>query len=204
MIRRVIALLYTKLTSIFDKSIALSARVEYSRISNRSKVWRNAVLFHSSLDDYSYIGPGTRFIYAHAGKFCSISGDCAIGMGTHSLKYKSTSPIFTSPNNDTGEKWTNNQLFEEYDEVIIGNDVWIGQRVMVLGGVHIGDGAVVGAGAVVTKDVPPYAIVGGVPAKILKYRFSQKKIEELLQEKWWDKPIEIIKKNINDFQIVIE
>lgn len=77
---------------------------------------------------------------------------------------------------------------KEHNEVKIGNDVWIGTRAMILDGITIGDGAVIGAGAVVTKNVPPYAIVGGVPAKIIKYRFSQDKINELLASQWWNDP----------------
>ena len=78
---------------------------------------------------------------------------------------------------------------------IIGNDVWIGNDVRIIGGITIGDGAIVGLGAVVTKDVPPYAVVGGVPAKIIRYRFEQDKIEELLRDKWWNKEEEWIKDN---------
>lgn len=85
-------------------------------------------------------------------------------------------------------------------KVIIGNDVWIGSHALILGGVKIGDGAVIGAGAVVTKDVPPYAVVGGVPARIIKYRFSQEIIDKLLEIKWWNLPENILKENIKLFQ----
>jgi len=74
----------------------------------------------------------------------------------------------------------------EFKKVTIGNDVWIGTRALIMDGVTVGDGAVIGAGAVVTKDVPPYAIVGGVPAKIIKYRFSEKKISQMLELQWWN------------------
>ena len=74
-------------------------------------------------------------------------------------------------------------------DIIIGNDVWIGYEAVILSGITIGDGAMIGTRAVVTKDVPPYAIVAGNPAKIIKYRFDDKRIKELLEEKWWDKII---------------
>jgi acetyltransferase-like isoleucine patch superfamily enzyme len=83
----------------------------------------------------------------------------------------------------------------------IGNDVWIGTSAIILSGVKIGHGAVVAAGSIVTKSVPPYAIVGGNPAKIIKYRLSEEKIEELLEMKWWDWSEEKIKKNIDFFSI---
>lgn len=82
---------------------------------------------------------------------------------------------------------------------IIGNDVWIGANAIILQGVTIGDGAIIAAGAVVTKDVPPYAIVGGVPAKVIKYRFSDEVILKLLQIKWWDKPEEWIIQKLEKF-----
>ena len=96
-------------------------------------------------------------------------------MSGHSLKCLSTSPIFNISLNALQDKWISKDTFEsELDEerVCIGNDVWIGSHVLIKGGVRIGDGACIGAGAVVVKDIPPYAIVGGVPAKILKYRFD--------------------------------
>jgi acetyltransferase-like isoleucine patch superfamily enzyme len=203
MFKRILALSITKIRSVFVRSIAFSARVEFSQVSRKARIWQKVVMFHSSVGDYSYVSPNTRLIYAHVGKFCSIAGDCAIGMGTHSLKYKSTSPIFTSRQNSIGEQWVDTDSYEEYKEINIGNDVWIGQRVLVMGGVNIGDGAVIGAGAVVTKDVPPYAIVGGVPAKIIRYRFKPETIKKLLKEQWWDNPEIYLKKHINEFQRVM-
>lgn len=81
-------------------------------------------------------------------------------------------------------------------DIVIGNDVWIGYEAVIMAGVTIGDGAIIGARAVVTKDVPPYTIVGGVPAKQIRKRFSDETISELLKVKWWDWPIEKISHNI--------
>ncbi len=85
-------------------------------------------------------------------------------------------------------------------KAIVGNDVLIGSHALILGGVTIGNGAVVAAGAVVTKDVPPYAVVGGVPARVIKYRFSQEVIDELLDMHWWEWPEERRKENLGRFQ----
>ncbi len=78
---------------------------------------------------------------------------------------------------------------------IIGNDVWIGSNVLIIGGIKIGDGAIVAAGAVVTKDVPPYAIVGGIPARIIRFRFDKEQINKLLELKWWNKDDDWLIKN---------
>ena len=82
----------------------------------------------------------------------------------------------------------------------IGNDVWIGANAMILGGITIGDGAIIGAGAVVTKDIPPYAIVGGIPARIIRYRFPNDVINALLSSQWWNLSENILKSNIKVFQ----
>ena len=200
MIIRIIKLLLTKFLSLFQRSIAFSAQVEYSKVSRKAKVWNHCKLFHVEVGDYSYIGPNTRLIHTHVGKYCSIAGDCAIGMGTHSLEFISTSSLFTVKKNGTGIRWTNSKSFEEFKEIEIGNDVWIGQRAMIMGGVKIGNGAVIGAGALVTKDVPPYAIVVGVPAKLIRFRFPEDVIKKLETTKWWLLEDCVLKENIYLFQ----
>ena len=88
-----------------------------------------------------------------------------------------------------------------YTPLVIGNDVWIGDSVKIMAQVtNIGDGAVIGAGSVITKNVPPYAVAVGYPARIVRYRFSEEVIEKLLEDKWWEKDIEQIKPNIKEYQ----
>lgn len=199
--KRLILLLFSKFRSIFQKNVAFSSRVEFSDISPKAKVWGHCKVFKSSLGDYSYIGDHCRVIHAHIGKFCSIAGDYTqIGMGNHSLDYISTSSIFSAKRNGTGISWSDNTVFEEFEEISIGNDVWIGSSVKIMPGVHVGNGAVIGAGAIVTKDVPPYAIVVGVPAKIIRYRFPEDVIIQLEESKWWELDDAILKSNIAIFQ----
>ena len=127
------------------------------------------------------------------GKFCSIACGAKFLMtsGNHTLKSLSTYPfpIF-------GEEWDETlqpkDAWDNKGDILIGNDVWIGYEAVILSGVQIGDGAIIGTRAVVTKDVPPYAIVGGVPAKMIKMRFCDEKIADLLRIQWWNWPCEKI------------
>lgn len=164
---------------------------QYSRVEN------HAILEHCSLGDYSYVATEAHLNYTHIGKFCSLGPQVYAGLGIHPTQnFVSTSPLFYQA---SSRSFANRSYFEEYKTTTIGHDVWIGARAILIDGVTIGDGAVVGAGAVVTKDVPPYAIVGGVPARIIKYRFTPEEIEQLLALRWWDRDVSWIKENYLQF-----
>lgn len=152
------------------------------------------------MDDYSYIGKCSIIHDTKIGKFCSISACCVIGLPGHPTNHLSTSPIFTSPSNALGEHWVQEHVYKPEINVEIGNDVWIGYGAMIPNNIKVGDGAIVAAGAVVTKDVPAYAIVGGIPARVIKYRFSQEVIDRLLELQFWNRSEHEIKKNLEIFK----
>lgn len=158
------------------------------------------VINGSSLGDFTYIADGTSISRATIGKFCSIGPCCKMGKGRHpSSMFVSTHPIFFSIFNQSQISFADKNYFDEYKSIVIGNDVWIGSNVIIADGIKIGDGVIVATSSVVTKDVPPYAIVGGVPAKIIKYRFSENEVERLLQLKWWDMDKDYLQSNFQKF-----
>ncbi|MET3598504.1 CatB-related O-acetyltransferase [Martelella mangrovi] len=150
---------------------------------------KNTFVRTSQFGRGSYLGQGSRVKDTSIGRFCSIGPDVILGgLGRHPTNYVSTSPAFYSKKGQTGLVYTKVSAdFHESMGTTIGNDVWIGARVLVLDGVTVHDGAVVAAGAVVVKDVAPYTVVGGVPAKLIKKRFSEATIEALKSLKWWDR-----------------
>lgn len=187
--------------SLFNKKISnLSLVHENCCISPQAVVYMQARLSGVTIGDYSYIGRGSIIHNTIIGKFCSISDFCVIGLPGHSMKTISSSPIFSGVHNGTKSSWVSKNMPHDPVDVKIGNDVWIGYRAMIPTNITIGDGAVIAAGAVVVKDVPPYAVVGGVPAKVIKYRFTQDVINKLQELRFWERPDEEIKKNLDLFQ----
>ena len=134
---------------------------------------------------YSYLGRKSITVNAQIGSFCSIASLCCIGGGNHPSSFFSTSPLFYNGKNAFNKHYSHYN-FEEAKPVVIGNDVWIGEKVFIKDGLTIGNGAIIGAHSVVTHNVPPYAIVGGVPAKLIRYRFDNDVIEKLEELQWWN------------------
>jgi len=175
------------------------SRVRGSQLGKMVRIDRSNFILESQIGNYSYTGANDVIMHSSIGKFCSISWGVTIGPGNHDYS-RITSHDFLY-NDFYGIKNHEDDIpynrFEE--DCIIGNDVWVGTNSTILRGVKIGNGAVVGANSIVTKDVPPYAIVAGCPATIIKFRFEQSIINELQNIKWWNFSYEQIKKHYHLF-----
>jgi len=169
-----------------------------SSFTKTSEIRRMAKLKKSKIGRYSRINPGCIIYNTTVGNFTAIGRDSSVGLGQHPTNYVSTQNIFYKKSNMTN-RWYKPIDFHS-DSISIGSDVWIGMEAMVLDGVTIGHGAIIGARAVVTKDIPPYAVAVGMPAKIIKYRFPQEIIDRLLEVTWWDLPDAEIDKKIEFFR----
>lgn len=174
-----------------------------SYFTRYTSLQRKAKLMKSVVGKHSRICINTELFNTTVGNFSIIARNSVVGLGAHPTNTLTPHSIFYKKNRwKWCDEWCEDIGFREADKSInIGNDVWIGMRCLILDGVTIGDGAIVAAGAVVTKDVPPYAVVGGVPAKVLKYRFSPDIIARLLEIKWWNLPDEEITRVSDLFHI---
>ena len=178
---------------ITDPNIIIGDYTIYNDFAVESRDFeKNNVLYHYPINRDKLI----------IGKFCSIAcgAKFIFNSANHSLSSLSSYPFpiffeeWDLDIKDITKAWDNK------GDIVIGNDVWIGYEAVILAGVTIGDGAVIGARAVVTKDIPPYTIVGGVPARPIRKRFSEEITDSLLKIKWWDWPKERIRKHISDIQ----
>lgn len=174
---------------------------EKSRFDRTSALGPCARLYNVRLGRYSSIRDHSKVMNAEIGNYSVISKDCLIGLGVHPTNLLTCHSIFYK-NSPWGfhPEWV--KPIEHLARVThIGNDVWIGARALVMDGVTIGDGAIVAAGSVVAKDVPPYAIVGGAPAKLIRFRFPQEMIDRLEEIQWWNLPDERISEVVDLFHV---
>ena len=174
------------------------SRVVDSSIGIYCLIDRNNFVTGTTMGDYSYTGPFDMIFNSRIGKFTSISYGVTIGPPEHNYKRLTMHPFIHNAKynilrGEDGNSFLPNDKLAK--PLSIGNDVWIGANVTILRGVQIGDGAVIGANSLVNKDIPPYAIAVGNPAKVIKFRFDETIVSKLLGLKWWEWSIEKINKN---------
>jgi acetyltransferase-like isoleucine patch superfamily enzyme len=197
-------------TKLFLELKHQKLRLEYMveihgcRFGRYNTIYKYSRLRNTDIGDYSYVARNCQIYNTSIGKFTCIGPNVITGMGAHpSAEFVSSHPLFYSTlGQSSGLVIVEKNLFDEFPLTTIGNDVWIGNNAIIKYGITIGDGAIIGSGAVVTKDVEPYSIVGGVPAKVIKYRFSKEQIEFLLRFRWWDKDLEWLKANKDFFRSI--
>ena len=180
------------------------ARISNTMFGNFNVIFNDVLMDSCTIGDHTYIQKRSSLFNADFGKFCSIASGVSIGPGVHKTDGVSTHPVFYLKNTPLAKIYCDKDLFIFSKRTSIGYDVWIGEKAIVLDGVTIGTGAIIAAGSVVTKDVAPYAIVGGVPAKQIKLRFIESEIDLLLKSKWWDNTEDWLEKNYNSFSNITE
>ena len=180
--------------------------LENTTLGAYTQLQAHSVLNNVALGDFTYCAGYNQIDYARIGKFCSIASFVRINPGNHPTytrvaqhHFTYRSELFGLGSNDTDFfAWRESRL------VTIENDVWIGHNASIMPGVTIGNGAVIGTGSVVTKDVAPYSIAAGVPAKTITMRFSDEVIEKIEKSRWWDWDYETIKERLADFRSIDE
>jgi phosphonate metabolism protein (transferase hexapeptide repeat family) len=178
-----------------------TARVIDSRLGAWTDLGPNTTICESTFGDYSYTAGDVSIVYSDVGKFCSIASHARLNPGNHPMDrvmqhhatYRLAQYGFGEDDDEAFFDW------RRANKVTVGHDVWIGHGAILLPGVTVGLGAVVGAGAVVTKDVEPYTIVVGVPARPLRLRFPKEISDAITATAWWDWPREILEERIGDF-----
>lgn len=175
------------------------SKLDNSHLCRFARAGKYNYLYFVKLGRHTYTGQDTIIMHTEVGSFTSISWGVTIGAGEHDYKRITTHSFLYNNYDNLSEGKVYYNRFDK--ECKIGNDVWIGANSTILRGVIIGDGAVIGAGSVVTRSVPPYAIVAGNPAKIIKYRFEESIVERLLKIKWWTLEDEVIRANCELFSL---
>lgn len=208
-IGKIIRRLYWQINKLKTKtSINWKTNISIStRFGGMGKINQGTSIIDSYVGKGTYVGKNSNIYFTEIGNFCSIGDNFNTIVATHpSQKFVSTHPSFFSTNKQGGFTFVSENKFDEIIKiknsnlsVVIASDVWIGNNVSIMGGVKVGVGAIIGTGSIVTKDVAPYAIVAGVPAKRIRYRFNEEDIKFLLSTKWWNDSFDSIKSIADQF-----
>lgn len=187
-------------------SIDPRAKLKHTKCEGANKILKGTELIDCGVGRASFIGRNCSFVKTNIGRYCSIGEDVKLIYGKHPVnRIVSSYPAFYSSEAQYGFTYVKKTIFNEFATLEdgafldIGNDVWIGSCVRILGGITIGDGAIIGAGSLVVKDVAPYSVVMGVPAKCKRMRFSEEQINKLLSFRWWEKDETWLKEHANLF-----
>lgn len=182
---------------------------KWTKFEGENRVGNNSVIHHSKIGFATYIGNDCKLVHADIGKYTSIASNVGIVAGTHPIsEFISTSPVFYSVAFGGGYTYVDREYYKVYkyvDEeknmlVKIGNDVWLGEGVKIIQGVSIGDGVIVAAYSVVTKNLDPYGVYAGCPARLVKRRYKDEMIEQLLKFEWWNQKTDWIKYHADSFR----
>jgi phosphonate metabolism protein (transferase hexapeptide repeat family) len=187
---------------IAETVIHETVRRREAQIGRRCEILAHSRIEYAALGDYSYLGENCDVADAVIGKFTAIANSVRIGAPNHPMGRASQHRFTYVPEYYEASASRDRDFFADRrgDRVVVGNDVWIGHAAILLPGVTVGDGAVIGAGAVVSRDVAPYTIVGGVPARAIRKRFDDDVAASLRRIAWWDWPDELIFERLADFR----
>jgi len=188
---------YAKKNITFKSDLVIgNSFVISAKFGSFNKVNDSSFLMNVEYGDFTYSAMNVTILNCKIGKFCSLAQGVCIGLGKHPVNnFVSTHPSFYSVHKQCGFTFADKQYFQETGFVEIGNDVWVGANSIIADDVKVGNGAIIAANSFVNTDVPAYAIVGGTPAKIIKYRFSIEQIDFLQSFEWWNKDIKWIQEN---------